>query len=83
MEWQQRFTLAPDWAGADTATIVDADAATITRGDRFLPAGRQAFDDGRERVELAPERVLLAALAAPDLAAAPHAVQHRATRVRL
>jgi hypothetical protein len=70
METQQRFTLAPDWAGAGTATIVDADSAAMTRSDRFLPAGHQAFDDGRERIELAPERVLLAALAAPDLAAA-------------
>jgi hypothetical protein len=76
MESQQRFTLAPDWTGAGTATIVDTDAAAITRGDRFLPADRQAFDDGRERIELAPERVLLAALAATDLAAAPDARVH-------
>jgi hypothetical protein len=71
LEAQQRSILAPDWAGAGAVTIVDADAAAFSRGDRFAPAGRQAFDDGRERIELAPERLLLTALAAPDLAAAP------------
>jgi glyoxylase-like metal-dependent hydrolase (beta-lactamase superfamily II) len=76
IESQQRFMLSPEWTGAGTATVVDADAAAITRGDRSLPAGRQAFDEGRERIELAPERLLLAALAAPDLAAAPDARVH-------
>lgn len=76
IETQQRFLQVPAWAGAGMATIVDADAAAISRGDRFAPAGRQAFDEGRERIELAPERVLLIALAAPDLAAEPDVRVH-------
>jgi hypothetical protein len=71
IESQQRFMQVPDWAGAGAATIVDTDTAALSRGDRFAPSGRQAFDDGRERIELAPERVLLTALAASDLTAAP------------
>jgi hypothetical protein len=71
LESQQRFMQVPDWAGAGAATIVDGETAAITRGDRVAPAGRQAFEDGRERIELAPERLLLTALAAPDLALAP------------
>jgi len=76
LETQQRFLQVPDWAGAGVATIVDADAAAMVRGDRSGPAGRQAFDEGRERIELAPERLLLAALAAPDLATAPDVTVH-------
>jgi hypothetical protein len=76
IETQQRFMQVPDWAGAGVATIVDGDTAAISRGDRFAPSGRQVFDDGRERIELAPERVLLTALAAPDLAAAPDVGVH-------
>ena len=76
IETQQRFTQVPDWAGAGAATIVDADAAAFSRGDRVAPSGRQAFDDGRERIELAPERLLLTALAASDLAAAPDVRVH-------
>jgi hypothetical protein len=76
LESQQRFTQVPDWAGAGAAIIVDADAAALSRGERFGPSGRQAFDEGRERIELAPERVLLTALAASDLAAAPDVRVH-------
>ena len=76
IESQQRFMQVPDWAGAGSVTIVDADTAALTRGDRFVPSGRQAFDEGRERIELGPERVLLTALAAPDLAAAPDVRVH-------
>jgi hypothetical protein len=76
IETQQRFMQVPDWAGAGVATIVDGDAAAIARGDRVVPSGRQAFDDGRERIELAPERILLTALAAPDLTAAPDVRVH-------
>jgi hypothetical protein len=75
-EEQQRFVLSADWSGGGSATIVDADAAAIARGDRYLPAGRQVFEDGRERIELAPERLLFTALAAPDLAVAPRATLH-------
>lgn len=75
-EQQQRFVLSPDWSGAGAATIVDSDAAAVLRGGRFTPAGRQAYDEGRERLELAPERLLLAALAAPDLASAPDTTLH-------
>jgi hypothetical protein len=70
----------PDWAGAGAATIVDADTAALSRGDRFAPSGHQAFDDGRERIELAPERVLFTALAAADLAAAPDVRVHGITQ---
>jgi len=42
----------------------------------MVPAGRQAFDEGRERLELGPERLLLTALAAPDLAVAPDSSLH-------
>jgi len=76
IETQQRFVEAADWADAATVTIVDADAAATVRGERTVPADRQSFDDGRDRVELAPERLLLVALAAPDLAVAPDVVVH-------
>ena len=76
IESQQRFMQVPDWAGAGAATIVDADTAALSRGERFAPSGRQAFDDGRERIELGPERVLLTALAASDLASAPDVRVH-------
>ena len=82
IETQQRYAQVPDWAGAGSAVIVDGDAAIMNRGDRFAPAGRPAFEDGRERLELAPERLLFTALAAPDLAAAPddrvHGIVQRA-----
>jgi hypothetical protein len=80
IESQQRFTQVPDWSGAGTATIADADAAVINRGERYGPAGKAAFDDARERVELAPERLLLVAQSATDLAAAPDAAVHGITQ---
>lgn len=84
IETQERFVLSPDWSGAGAATIVDADAAAMSRGNRSTPAQRQAFEDGRERLDLGPERVLLTALAAPDLALAPdvtiHGVRQRVVR---
>jgi hypothetical protein len=76
LEEQQRFVLSPDWSGGGTATIVDWDAAAMSRDGRSAPAGRQAYEDGRERLELAPERVLFTALASPDLALAPAATLH-------
>ena len=76
IEKRQRNVLSPDWSGAGTATIVDADAAATSRGGRYAAAARQAFDDGRERLELAPERLLFTALAAPDLAVAAPATLH-------
>jgi hypothetical protein len=76
IEQQQRSVQSPDWSGAGTATIVDADSAALTMDGRYLAASRDAFEDGRERVELGPERLLLTALAAPDLALAPQAVLH-------
>ena len=76
IETQQRFTQVPDWTGAGLTLIVDGDAAVIHRGERYAPAGRQAFDDGRERIELAPERLLFTALAAPDPALAPDVIVH-------
>jgi glyoxylase-like metal-dependent hydrolase (beta-lactamase superfamily II) len=76
IETQQRFVQVTDWAGAGAAVIVDLDAAAVSRGERVGPATRQMYEDGRERIELAPERVLLAALAAPDLAAAPDVKVH-------
>jgi hypothetical protein len=80
IETQQRFMQVPEWGGAGVATIVDADTAAMARGDQVRPAGRQALDEGRERIELAPERVLLTALAAPDLAAAPDVRVHGITQ---
>lgn len=74
-EEQQRFVLSPDWSAAG-ATIVDADAAAIERSGRSIAAGRQTYEDGRERLELAPERLLFTALAAPDLAMAPAVTLH-------
>ncbi len=76
LEVQQRNVQSPDWSGAGTATIVDADTAAMTRSGRFAPAGREAFESGRQRVELGPERLLFAALAAPDLALAANATLH-------
>src|SRR5262249_29634994 len=75
IEAQQRLVGAADWA-PDGATIVDADAAATVRGDRLVPSGRQAFDEGRDRIELGPERMLLVALVAPDLAVAPDVTVH-------
>jgi hypothetical protein len=76
LEKQQRNVLSPDWSGGGTATIVDADTAATTRAGRFAVAGRQAFEDGRERLELAPERLLFTALAAADLSSAPPTTLH-------
>ncbi len=76
LETQLRFTQVPDWSGAGSATVVDADAAAVNRAERWGPAARQAYEDGRERLELAPERVLLTALGAADLAAAPDVTLH-------
>src|SRR3954465_11809798 len=50
LESPQRFPQAPHWAGAGAAVIVDADPAASSRGDRYAPAGRDAFEDGRERL---------------------------------
>jgi len=72
---QQRFVLAPDWTAPGT-TIVDREAAAAVRGDRLVPAPRETFDEGRERLELAPERMLLAALDAPDLTMETDVVLH-------
>jgi hypothetical protein len=76
IEQQQRSIQSPDWSGAGTATIVDADSAALTKDGGYLAAGRDAFEDGRERVELGPERLLFTAFAAPDLAPAPQASLH-------
>jgi hypothetical protein len=79
-ESQQRSVLSADWTPAGVATIVDADAAALRRGDRAAPAGRQAFAEGRERIELSPERLLLVARDAPDLALAPDVKVHGITQ---
>jgi len=76
LQTQERFVLAPDWADAGSATLVDADAAAFQRGERYAPADKAAFDEGRERIDLAPERVLLTALTASDLASAPDVTVH-------
>ena len=80
IEQQQRFVLSPDWSTTGPATIVDADAAATVSGGRYAAADRHAYDDGRERVELGPERFLLVALAAPDLAAASDVTLHGITQ---
>ena len=70
IESQQRFSQVPDWTPGRGATIVDEDAAAISSAGRWTPAPRQSYDDGRERIELGPERLLFTALSAPDLAVA-------------
>lgn len=75
LDERQRFVLASDWT-EDGATIVDATAAAVVHGGRVGPAGRQAYQDARARLELAAERVLLTALGAPDVAGEPDAVLH-------
>jgi glyoxylase-like metal-dependent hydrolase (beta-lactamase superfamily II) len=71
LETQQRNVLAPDWSGGGAVTIVDAAGAAVTRSGKYIAASRAAFEDGRERLEMAPERLLLTAIDAPDLAIAP------------
>jgi hypothetical protein len=70
IEVQERFIDAPEWTGND-AVIVDGDAAATLKNARMVPARRQVYDEGRERLELAPERLLFTALDATDLARAP------------
>jgi hypothetical protein len=72
---QQRDIQVPAWSPPVT-TVVDRDAAALVHGDKSMPAGRQAFEDGRERIDLAPERVLFAALAAGDLRVEPDVKVH-------
>jgi hypothetical protein len=69
LEAQQRFVLIPDWSPA-SVTVVDSQAAAFVKDGRMTPADLQVFEDGRERIELAPERLLQTARAAPDLEAA-------------
>src|SRR3954467_2792466 len=45
LESQQRFLQVPDWAGAGAGVIADADTAASNRGERYAPAGRDAFED--------------------------------------
>jgi hypothetical protein len=80
LESEQRSIETAEWTPAGPPTIVDGDAAALQRGDRTTPAGRQAFEDGRQRIELAPERVLLVARNAPDLALAPDVKIHGITQ---
>jgi len=72
---QQRYLQVPAW-GPPVTTIVDADIAALVHGDKSMPAGRQAFEDGRERIDLAPERVLLLARDATDLRVEPDVTVH-------
>lgn len=75
LELQRREFQFPDWT-PEPVLVADATAAMLVMGDRTMPAGRQAYEDARERIELAPERVLLAALTAEDLARGPDVVLH-------
>ena len=74
-EQRQRDVLSPDWSGGD-ATVVDIDAAAVVRNGRYAAVPRQTFEDGRERLDLAPERLLFTASAAPDLSLAAGATLH-------
>jgi hypothetical protein len=49
-----------------TITVADG-AASQEMGGNPVPASRQEFEDAQEDLQLGPERILLTALAAPDL----------------
>ncbi|HEX8638397.1 MAG TPA: hypothetical protein VF692_10065, partial [Pyrinomonadaceae bacterium] len=55
----------PDWSGS--TLLVAGEAAAIERGGRLAPAGIAQFREAQMQMSLAPERVLLTALDAPDL----------------
>ena len=80
IETQQRFTQVPAWTGAGTSVIVDGETAAMNRAERYAPATRDSYEEGRERIELAPERLLFTALAAGDLASAPDVKMHGVTQ---
>jgi hypothetical protein len=54
--------------------VLADDVVAVEREGKFRPAGPAQFQDMRERLDFAPERVLLTALDAPDLRAAPDTV---------
>ncbi|MFP2931939.1 MBL fold metallo-hydrolase [Pyxidicoccus sp. 3LG] len=54
--------------------LMDGDVVAMERGGKLRPAGGAQLQDMRERLDFAPERVLLTALDASDLRAAPDTV---------
>lgn len=74
---QARGAGLPGWS---TATVILSDGAVVMeRGGQLRPAGGAQLQDMDERLALAPERVLLTALAAPDLTAEPDVVRSGST----
>lgn len=69
---EQRSVWSPTWTGY--TLVADAGVAAIGRGQRWGPAQPMQHDPARERLALSPERILLTALAAPDLRKSPDTV---------
>ena len=73
IDLQQRSIQSPSWSAPRT-TIYDGETVATTAGGRFAAVGFRGADTV-QRVELAPERVLLLARGAADVAAAPDVEQ--------
>lgn len=65
---EQRGFWHPEWS--PHAMIADREAASFARGERSGPARPAQHADALARLDLSPERILLTALEAPDLATA-------------
>lgn len=62
---ERRGFWSPTWSGY--TLVAEPGMAVIGRGERWTPAQPTQHDQARERLALGPERILLTALAAPDL----------------
>lgn len=62
------------WAGA--AVVVAGDVAAMRAGEQWRPHQPAQVERAKEDMSLSPERLLLTALAAPDLRAAPDRTLH-------
>jgi glyoxylase-like metal-dependent hydrolase (beta-lactamase superfamily II) len=70
-EYQQRGVLTADWT--PMTLVVDGSVAAMERDGKFAPGSLSQVEDAKIRLALAPERAVLAALDAKDLAAAADA----------
>ena len=66
-EYQQRGALTEDWT--PMTLVVSDGVAAIERSGQYAPGSRSQVEDTKLRLALVPERAVLAALDAPDLAA--------------